>query len=144
MCSLDDERPQRPQHPHRHKQPPTNERVATYSVVTELSPVKVPLAIDVIKLLSKRLQARGRARVRPQHLHPHKQPPTNERVATYSWVTELSPVKAPLAIDVIKLLFKRLQARGRARLTTSAPSVPSNCIRTNNHPQTSESRRTVW
>ena len=81
---------------------------------------------------------------RPQQLHPHKQPTTNERVATYSVVTELSPVKAPLSIDVIKLLFKSLQARGRARLTTSAPSVPSICIRTNNHPQMSESRRTVW
>ena len=60
MCSRDDERPQRPQHLHPHKQPPTNERVATYSVVTQLSPVKAPLAIDVIKFLCKYLQARGR------------------------------------------------------------------------------------
>ena len=47
-------------------------------------------------------------------------------------------MKVPLAIEVILLLFKSLQARGRARLTTSAPSVPSICIRTNNHPQMSE------
>ena len=60
VCSRDDERPQRPQHTHPHKQSPTNERVATYSVMTLVPKyVKAPLAIEVICLPLKFLRATG-------------------------------------------------------------------------------------
>ena len=117
-----------------------------HKVCRLVRPLNVPLAIAEIELELKSLRRiHARQAHQPGYLHHafHQTFDINERVATYSVVTELSPVKVPLAIDVFLLLIKSLQARGCARLTTSAPSVPSNCIRTNNHPQMSESRRTV-
>ena len=166
---------------------------ATYIVVTELRPVKAPLAIEVIWLKAKflrcdrsrddaslpprakrdvhvgdRTQTRKGAALdrgdlvalqipascsrddeRPadspartrhdehRNITPARTPKrTPEQNATYSEVTEVRPVNAPLAIEAIWLLCKSLW---RAVRTSMPPHTPRSIgIRKYNDPHTSE------
>ena len=72
--------------------------IAAYNRVSFPSPVKAPLAIDMIRLLSIDLceQWDGMNRM------------TWQRIFAYKYVRLPNPVNAPLAIDVIRLLCRDL------------------------------------